>query len=234
MNIAPFSIPGLFPTRSPISESRTFTNVDGSLSLDFYTADADDLTFSASLTTPDKKVMLMDTTGSFIFTREGEDEGTHIYTFVLDGEEAALPVGTSRLDILGENGLITYFVTNVDNPFNRGRNSGYRRSDTDRSVFVIRGSAPLTEGVTSAYIEFPRPFSVTPGLVAINIVKGGVAQAIPSSVTNVNAVGFTVATETPIPNDGVYTVEWVVWTRAAPLLLEILTPDIGPYYTDPL
>lgn len=232
MNIPPFAVPGLFPTTSPNVEERKYTFPDGSMALPVYTGDPA-ITFFAALSTPSGKLLLRDETGSHIFT-EPVDEGTVTYNFVLDGENEALPVGTYKLDIYGEPGLFTFYVTNVDNPFNKGRYSKYTNAEGDNSVYVLRGNRTVDEGVSDVYIQYPRPFSVSPGLVAINVLKDGELTNVLSNVSSVNAEGFTVTFGEPIPDDGVYSVDWAIWTRATPLLLLPLIESIGPYFVEDL
>jgi hypothetical protein len=233
MNVAPFSIPGLFPTKSPLSEAQIFANPDGSVVVKVWEADSEEeILFQASVTTPDNKVLLMDNGGAYIFPEEGEDGKTSYY-FVLDSEDEFLPVGTSRLDVLGNGVLKTFYIQHKDNPFNKGANSSFRLPLANNYVFVIRGNVTLDAGVETTMVQFPRQFSTTPGLVLVNVTKEGLSQPISTIVKQVTDVSFHVDFDPAVPEEGTYRLEWVVWTKSTPLVILGVDPEVGPYHYDP-
>lgn len=227
MNINRYAIPGLMPTTATKEEARVFTNPDGSLMLKVYTAALDEPTpnIQVAVTTQDNRFLLLDTAGLRIYPQVGD--GKVCYYFLVDGIEEVYPVGTSRVDALVNGTLYTWYVTMTDNPFAQGANSNYKTTEGGRIVYLMKGSRALEAGTSNGYLQYPRAFSVSPDLITARVTNG--TNNIRVSVDSTTAQGFNYSLETTTP-DASYSLDWVVWTGAAPLSLMNLYHDLGPFY----
>jgi hypothetical protein len=220
MNQAPFSVPGLMPVRSPKEDEVSLALPDGSLVLPIYAQPEDEeiQTFSAIITSVNQRILLKDTNGTNVFNEV--QDGIRKYVLVLDGSQDALPVGMVKVNVNGSNGYHrSWWVNNIDNPHNKGRGSRYKSDDPKPFVYALKGEFSLEPGFEGGFMPFPVVFPNPPANVMVSVTLGGVSQNIGASVTNIISEGFHVSLTEPIPEEGIYKLQWALWTQAIPSLL---------------
>lgn len=220
------------PVSSPKEGEKRLAFPDGSLVLQIRSKHKDDpiVSFSLAVTTPSNHIILLDSNGQRV-TSEVVGDYRHYY-FTLSSESEALPVGTVRVDSYGSDGINSFwFVTNVDNPHNKGQGSAFKKGKGRGWVYVLKGShvldptaieltnnsyiqgtTDLLEGQGVYEITFPTPLVEVPDSIYVTAYDshGGSAQQwLPAVVSARTLEGFTVELIDIPPHEG-YKLTWVV------------------------
>lgn len=233
-NVNSFAIPGLMPTQTPVYDSQVLANPDGSIIFEMFSTAAENpitTPFPVCLTTLDKKVLLLDTTGEHVISETREDGRTY-YMFVIDGEEKALPVGQTILDVKVSNASKRWVVVNNDSPFNLGKGSGFRHESPNRPLrYIVRNEHVVPAGTAGMFIPFQPNFFNAPQSVHAKLVDANGNNVAGVVVSNVSSDGFNITLEEP--TNAEYIIDYIAWSYSMPLIISGLAIASEDFRVDP-
>lgn len=233
-NVNNFTIPGLMPTTTPIYDSQVFANPDGTIVFEMFSvADIEDITypFPVSLTSLDKRLLLLDIEGEHLFYNTKEDGRTYI-SFVIDGETKALPVGQTELAVNVSGAYKKWIIVNNDTPFNLGKGSEFRYPEQDRPLrYVVKNTYQVPQGTTTMFVPFEPNFVYAPQTVLAKVLNEEGVNPVGLTVSNIISDGFTITFASPTTE--AYTLEYVAWSLSVPLIISGFAVAAEEFRIDP-
>ena len=233
-NVNNFTIPGLMPTTNPVYDSQVFANPDGTIAFELFSVgDIEDIAypFPVSLTSLDKRLLLLDTDGEHLFYNTKLDGRTYI-SFVIDGETKAIPVGQTELAVNVSGAYKKWIVVNNDTPFNLGKGSEFRYNDAERPLrYVIKNTYEIPAGTTTMFVPFEPNFVYAPQTVLGKVLDDAGVNPVGLTISNIISDGFTITFPAATSQD--YTLEYVAWSLSVPLIVSGFAVTAEEFRIDP-
>lgn len=232
-NVNNFVIPGLMPTSTPVYDSQVFAAPDGTIVFEmFSTASLEDISypFPVSVTSLDKKLLLMDVEGDHLFHTTKEDGRVYFY-FVVDGENEAVPVGQTQLNVHVSGAYKKWIIVNNDTPFNLGKKSEFRYPPEQRALrYVVKNTYVIPEGTTNMFVPFEPNFINAPQTVLAKVLDDNGVNPVGLTISGITADGFNISFVDPTVEE--YTIEYVAWSLAVPLIISGFAVTAGEFRID--